>query len=259
MVNGRDAVMRRHRGDGPTLVLLHGAGGNHMSYDDLLVHLGNVDVVVPSLPGRCDSAGEPLATVAEMATWTGALLGVLGLRQVVVMGHSLGGAIALELALSRAAGRPELTGLILACTGARLRVLPAILAMMEQAAESGMPTEMGAQVFRSDTDPGMIDRALQVWGRTPASVALADWRAADAFDRMEGLGEVSVATVVLAGSEDQMTPPKYARYLAEHIPNARLELLEGAGHMLVAEEAGRVAELVRGIVRAEGAAQIAAT
>lgn len=238
----RSGVQLR-QGEGPTFVLCHGAGGNEHSFDALLDALAGRRCFIAALPGRCGVPGPPLTTVAQMADYVleasrGADVG----DELVLVGHSLGGAVALEAALRQDA---RVVGLVLMATGAKLRVHPQILEIMQRAVEDGATAELGTMAWRGATDAGLIEESVAAGRRTPPEAALADWRAANAFDRMARLGQVAVPTLVLAGAEDALTPQKYARFLADGIAGARLELLDDAGHMFPLERAADVAEQLR--------------
>ena len=71
---------------------------------------------------------------------------------------------------------------------------------------------------------------------------LGDLQACDRFDVMDRLGMVQQPTLVICGSEDQMTPVRYAQYLSNSIPNARLSIIPAAGHMVMLEQPRLVAE-----------------
>ncbi|RLB53834.1 MAG: hypothetical protein DRJ42_10830 [Deltaproteobacteria bacterium] len=262
-VDGFDVTYRRLEGPGPTLVLLHGAGRNHLAWDEVLPKIGGLDVVVPSLPGRCGSEGTPLTSVGEAASWLRTLLWKLGLSQVVVAGHSFGGAIALEYALGEAAagarGGPGLAGLVMICSGARLRVAPALLEELEEAANAGLHSELAAKLTGRQSDPDILRRQEAAASKTPSTAALVDWHAANDFDRMGDLGGVGCPTLVIGGDADELTPPKYARYLADNIEGARLELIEGAGHMLPFERHDTLASRLHDFVTELGEATDAAT
>lgn len=219
------------------IVLLHGAGCDGREFDELAPRLAPLDVIRPDLPGRGDASGPAPTTVADAATFVARHVESIGVRRAVVLGHSYGGAIALELALAR----PDLVaGLVLVATGAKLRVHPSILATMEAAAAAG-PRSVVAVPWLANADPAVVARFERHAAEVPSASTLADWRAAHAFDRMAEVANVSCPTLVLAGTADPLTPPKYARFLAERIAGAELALVEGAGHMLPVEHAAEAA------------------
>lgn len=243
----------RRWGDGPPdVVLLHGAGGNRDSLaplgDALATH--GLVVVAVAMPGRPGSDPEPVATVAEQATWLAAVLHEVAPEGTVLLGHSMGGGIAIETALGTPA---RLRGLVLAATGARLRVHPTILAACEAGAETADHlAEISAAPLRPDGAPTVRSHVLTVHRLTPAVTALADWRATDAFDRLHDLGELDLPLLAVAGEVDRLTPPRYAEHVVEQAPSAELVVLPGAGHWLPVEEAGQVADAVAAFVRRLG-------
>jgi pimeloyl-ACP methyl ester carboxylesterase len=74
---------------------------------------------------------------------------------------------------------------------------------------------------------------------------LADWTAANHFDRMNDVGNIAVPALIITGTADLLTPPKYAEYLHAQIPRSELLVLEGAGHMFTMERAAEVAAAIR--------------
>lgn len=239
---GRTAEVSIYRAREPrvaTLVFVHGAGCDHHVAEPLAAALPEVDVIAPNLPGRAGTPGAPCSTAAEAATFIGAVIDALGLSRVFVLGHSYGGGIALELALTR-----PLAGLVLASTGARLRVHPGVLEAMRVQAETS--TESGSLFgWSKDVDSLLVARLDAFAHAVPAATTLADWRAVDAFDRLHALGALRVPALLLFGVDDALTPPKYGHYLAAQLAGARLELLPDAGHMLPIDRAALVAPLVR--------------
>ena len=152
----------------------------------------------------------------------------------------MGGAIAQTLAL---ASPERVSGLVLVGTGAKLRVTPEILDRLPDAFEAVVDTILGMAY-----GPGASEELIRLGSRTLAAcdphVVEGDFRACDAFDLMGRLEEISAPTLVIGGTADKLTPPKYTRYLAEHIPNAQLRLIEDAGHMLAVEAPEQVADVV---------------
>ncbi len=250
-VLGRQAVFLRRRGPpraGPPVVLLHGAGGDHRSFDELVSALDREDVIVPALPGRAGSEGPAPSTAVEAAAFVRALLAAIGVDRFALMGHAYGGAVALELAHADAgAARPGNTAAALVATGARLRVHPAILAAARAAAAGEGPPVDLRSVFQPEVDPGLVARFEARTADVPAASTLADWIAVDAFDRLGALGSIRAPVVAVAGARDALTPPRYAQYLCDHIAGARAAIVPGAGHMLPIEHPAAVVEALRAL------------
>jgi pimeloyl-ACP methyl ester carboxylesterase len=168
-----------------------------------------------------------------------------------VVGHSYGGAIAIELALHELdADPPQLAGLVLVSTGARLRVAPPILEGTRAAVQTGMPLDLAQYAYLPGTDRELVAHVEALARRTPVEATAADWNATDGFDRMHDVAAIRLPTLVVCGTDDVLTPPKYGEYLARMIPGAQLERVAGAGHMLPIEHAAALAPLVRRFVDA---------
>jgi pimeloyl-ACP methyl ester carboxylesterase len=153
----------------------------------------------------------------------------------------MGGAIALWSALSYP---DDLAGLVLIATGARLRVAPALL---EELA-SDYPVAVDTIIARSlapGADPRLTRRLREAMVAVPADVAAADFQACNVFDAMGRLDEIRAPALVIVGSEDRMTPPRYAEFLQAHLPASRLVRVEGAGHMVHVERPREVNEAIR--------------
>ena len=222
------------------MVLVHGAGGNHLIWPASLRRMDGVTVHALDLPGHGKSSGQGHASIADYTAVLLDLMDALSIKCAVIAGHSMGGAIALQFALSHPT---RVKGLILVATGVRLRVLPAIL--------DGILTNTGATldlVTRYAWGPNTPQQMVQL-GRTQMAevaphVMANDYAACNTFDVMDRLGQIAAPTLALGGTADQMTPPKYVAFLAEKIPGARLVMIEGAGHMVMLEQPDFVAQHV---------------
>jgi len=220
------------------IILLHGAGGNRHSLGPLLDALPEPRVAL-ELPGRLDTPGTAPETVSDAADWVAERLSHTD--RYVLVGHSYGGGIAIELALRH---EPGLAGLVLLGTGARLRVHPIILEVVEASAARGEHPPPSPALWRPDTDPGFRDELETLFRLTPPESAVVDWRAANAFDRLSDVETITVPTLVMSGAADVLTPPKYGAYLAERIPGARHVVLPEAGHLFPIERAAEVARAI---------------
>ena len=241
LIAGETVFAARHRSsraDTVPLVLLHGAGGSHLHWGAAVRTLPEADVCALDLPGHGRSPGRGRANVAEYASLVVRFLDALGLDRAILAGHSMGGAIAQGAALDFPA---RIAGLVLVGTGSRLRVLPKIL--------EGTLTDYAATVqlicqsaYSENAPAELTRRGQQQMMRVAAQVVHDDFAACNAFDATDRLGEIRCPALVLCGTEDRLTPPKYSTLLAERIPAAQLVLIEGAGHMVMIEKERQVAE-----------------
>jgi len=222
------------------LVLVHGAGGSHLDWPAPLRRLTGANVYALDLPGHGRSEGTGRSSVAAYRDFLFAFLDALRLEKAVVVGHSMGGAIALDFALHYP---HRLAGLILVGTGARLRVLPAILTGILTDFEATVDLVLG-YAFGPSASEQLKRLGRQRLLNTSPKVIHGDYAACDAFDVMQRLGEVRGPTLVICGTADVLTPPKYSAYLRDHIPGAELVLVDRAGHMAMLEKPEVVARAV---------------
>jgi pimeloyl-ACP methyl ester carboxylesterase len=215
----------------PSLLLVHGSGGRGAGFLPQLSGLADhVNVAAIDLPGHGDTPGPGLESIEAYAAWLGDFLEAGPVRPVL-LGHSLGGAVVMTLALVR----PHLLrGLILAGTGSRLRVLPAIL---EGVLADFDPTVrlIVQTAYAREADPRLVAQGVEIMSQVEPKVLWGDFTACDRFDIGQRLGEITHPTLVIVGEDDRLTPPKYSERLAGAISGARLAVLAGAGHMAYVE------------------------
>jgi pimeloyl-ACP methyl ester carboxylesterase len=218
----------------PPLVLIHGAGGTRLHWPPALRRFPGAEVYALDLPGHGEAPGPWQSTIEGYRQAIVEWMRALELPPAVVVGHSMGGALAQCLALEA----PErVAGIVLVGTGARLRVHPLLL---EAAASGGLPTETLATWvswwYSPEAPQRLRELATRVLAATNMTVLHADLTACDGFDVMARLESIDSPALVVVGEDDRMTPVKYARFLAEHLRRARLEIIPGAGHMVMLEQ-----------------------
>jgi pimeloyl-ACP methyl ester carboxylesterase len=231
----------------PALVLIHGAGGTHLHWPPELRRMAGEVVYCLDLPAHGGSGGEILGSIQGYAQKLVEWLDFLDLGTVVLVGHSMGGAVSMVVALE---SPQHVRGLVLVGSGARLRVSPQILALTENESLYQQAAELVTQwAFSSHADPRMMEIAQKRMAEVPAHVLHADFITCDHFDAMDRLAEISAPTLVLCGDQDQMTPVKYSQYLAENIPHARLVVIEDAGHMVMLERPQEISRHIRNFIQ----------
>jgi pimeloyl-ACP methyl ester carboxylesterase len=215
------------------LIFIHGSGGCKESWQYQTEHFDGAEAL--DLPGH--PAGELCASIDGYVEWLHEYVSATGYTDLVICGHSLGGGIALLYGLKYPA---DVRGLICVGSGGRLRVHPMFLEGLEKAiAASETTTEL------TESSLNLVDRSLaDIIARRMAEnglpAMLNDLRACDQFDIMERLAEIEIPLLAVCGTEDVMTPPKYAQFLADNMQNARTAIIPGGTHFVFAEKPAEV-------------------
>jgi 3-oxoadipate enol-lactonase len=245
------------RGSGEPLLLIQGMSGTHLSWGEPF--LGELepgfDVVYYDHRGIGSSpALDGPFTIADLADDAAALLDRVGWDDAHVLGISMGGMVAQELAL-RHAGRVRT--LALGCTycgGPQGRLTDQQTAMVlgeammsgdrERAIRAGYGINVSAAYAAAEGNYAAFrEMALAVPAALPT--ILAQMQAIQGHDTSARLPSLDVPTLVVHGDEDRMLHVDNGRLIASLVPGARLEVLEGVGHMFWWEQPQRSAALVR--------------
>ncbi|MBN2550901.1 MAG: alpha/beta hydrolase [Anaerolineales bacterium] len=226
----------------PPVVLIHGAGGTHLYWPAEIRRLAGYRVFAPDLPGHGKSPGRGKQTISAYADAVLEWLTALGMHSLVFIGHSMGSAVAIHLALNY----PEhVLGLGLIGAGARLRVNPLLLESAANDTTFPRAVEMVVQwSFSSHTSAQLIELAGQRMASTRPSVLQGDFIACNAFDETQRISQIQRPTLILCGEEDRMTPVRNAQFLANNIPGAVLKIIPQAGHMVMLEQPQEVAKSI---------------
>ncbi len=236
---GRAFARAHGHGDGPPLVLLHGAEADASMWDPYIAELGrDRRVYALDLPGSGASELREGAdcSPAGLAAWLAAFLSSQGHDGCDLLGHSLGGSAALHVA----ARAPELVRRLVAVSPANLAAAtPAfaeageeLLAMVSSGgAEEGRVRDVLARMYGKDPSSGAIRAGVAYWTRPGVQAFMrAGGLEVARVLTMETLASVAVPTLVVWGSGDRFFPIEGARQRCIAIPNCRLVVLEGAGH-----------------------------
>lgn len=251
------AISYERGGSGPPLLLIMGMSGtfSHWGRHFLERLQASFETIVFDHRGVGQSSPMPEElTIAGMARDAAALLAALELDSAHVLGISMGGMIAQELALAEP-GRVRT--LALGCTycggpGSSLtgqEVLERLAAGMSSGDRAkAVQTAWEANVsagFAADADATAAFRAIGMERAVPVPVILAQMRACAAHDTSARLAALKMPTLVVHGTADEIIPVANAEVIHRHIPGSRLEIMEGIGHLFFWELPQHSAELVR--------------
>ena len=280
MIHGH-AVGYRMAGCGPVILLIHGMAGSSRTWLEVMRLLArDYTVIAPDLLGHGESA-KPIADYSLGAYASGLrdlLVGALGIESATLVGQSLGGGVAMQLAYQH----PELCErLVLVGSGGLGReVSPVLRAMALPGADYLMPVlfprfarRAGERVIAFFHDRGVrAPHIAEVWSayasltetpnrhafvRTVRAVIDPGGQTVSARDRLY-LAE-AVPTLIVWGDRDDIIPVAHAHAAHELLPGSRLEIFEGAGHFLHVEQPLRFADLLRDFVGHSEPAQRDAT
>ena len=229
---------------GTPIVFCHGSGGRHHHWLYQLKGLKKTaKPIAVDLPGHGRSDGEPANDIAIYRDWLHHFIEKSGLGPPVITGHSMGGAIALDYALHYP---DNYLGLILVGSGGRLRVLPAFL---DELQKGSVPDALSGYLYGPAASRELLEKGKKEVKDTSASIYYADLSACDKFDVMDRLQQITKPVLIVCGSEDQLTPVKYSRYLEEKLPESKVELIDGAGHMVMLEKPDQVNQAITQFIK----------
>ena len=235
-------------GEGYPMVLIRGLGSNadHW-YTQTPVFSSRYRVVSFDNRGigRSDKPNEPY-TISMMADDTVGLMDALGISRAHILALSMGGMIAQEIALKY----PEkVESLVLACThcGGKHAISASeeISAIFAEYITTGSreAARMASKCLFAEATlkgaPEVVQHYQEISARFPPTpdVLIRQWEAIKDHDTWDDLHNIQAPTLVLTGKEDVLIPPENSRILAEGIPNAQLQMIEGGGHQFLVEQA----------------------
>lgn len=227
-------------GEGRPLVLICGLGNDLSSWALQIPDMAKRYRVISfdnRGSGRTDAPDQPYS-IRMMAGDTVGLMDALGIDCAHVLGVSMGGYIAEELAMSCP---QRVTSLVLATTsvGPYLLKISILLPWVRQAL-AGMSPMTSFQIMlpfmfndRCFEDPGVLEMAVATiagHSSTPPHILARQMTACAEHDARDRIGRITAPTLVLAGKEDPFVPFSLSQELAASIPGAHLRVLEGGGH-----------------------------
>jgi pimeloyl-ACP methyl ester carboxylesterase len=255
-VAGREFHYERG-GSGESLLLIQGMSGTHVAWGRPFREVLEESFDVIAFDNRGIGLSGPVEgpfTIVEMAEDTAGLLEELGLESAHVVGISMGGMIAQELALAEPGRLRSLTLGCTYCGGPGSQLMPQenveklAAGMMsgdrDEAIRASYEVNL-SPAFRADEDA--YDAFYEMAISVPARKATIELQAQAIFghDTSGRLGEISTPTLIVHGTEDGVLPFPNGELIASLMPGARFKPLENVGHMFWWEQPQRCAELIR--------------
>ena len=221
----------------PCLFFIHGSGSDHSAWSHQYGRLHKkYNIVAVDLPGHGRSGGDGESDVARYCLSVKKLLDILNLKHAVIIGHSLGAAIALRFAINYP---QEIAGIALVGGGIKMPVNSFFLDFLKTSPPV-VPADVIDLICKyslAKENRFKYSAPLQKSiSQAKVDVLYCDLSACNQLDLTQELVKINVPSLVICGAEDKMTPPDFSRQLAAGIDGARLEIIEGAGHMVMMEK-----------------------
>ena len=251
-VNGCGINLRRG-GSGPTLLFLHGAGGipGWMPYLDTLSD--SFDVVAPDHPtfGLSDDA-EWLSDMGDMAYFYLDFIKQLGLENVHVVGQSLGGWIALEVAVRSTQSMASLT--LVGSAGIRIKGMPAADIFMMDPEELTRALLVDENIIESWLSMERTEEQEDIELRNKVSTARMGWQPRLFNPSLrKWMHRIDLPTHEIWGDSDQIIPPAYAEEFKGLSAGASVTMIDNCGHLPQVEAVGPFTDAVIGFISSQAA------
>jgi pimeloyl-ACP methyl ester carboxylesterase len=222
-------------GSGSPLLCVHGSGGTKEVWKAQLGRLASHrPVVALDLSGHGDSEDFDADPGWEsLLAYADDVLAVADETDAgVLVGNSLGGAVALQLAVER---DHQFDGLVLAGTGAKLPVLDDLLRWLDTDFDRAVAFLHGENRLFHDADSRYVELSTEAMRTVGQRVTRRDFESCHEFDLRNRLGHVAVPTLAVVGEHDHLTPPEYHEELADRIPDGRYREIPDAAHLAMLE------------------------
>jgi pimeloyl-ACP methyl ester carboxylesterase len=216
-----------------SLVFIHGSGGTSDAWTLQYSKLHNsFNILAVNLPGHGKSEGVGEQSVDAYVAHLRDIIGAAGLARPLLVGHSLGAAIALAFALHHP---DETSGVVAVGGGLAMPVNPDILSGFQTNPELVMDMMCKFSLAKQNRAK-LYDAARARLAEADPRVVHANMLACSRFDITREAKNIRVPVLAICGSEDKMTPPAASEAIAAAIDGAKLVIVEGAGHMIMMEQ-----------------------
>lgn len=214
------------------LIFIHGSGGEHRVWDEQTGALGlDFRLIALDLPGHGRSGGAGEDDVMRYREWVQGMIDALKIQRHLIVGHSLGAAIALASALAPV---ETLAGIVLVGGGARMPVNPTVLEGLRKDPAALMAFAVDVAVAKKSRER-VRPFLTEGFTRCRPAVIYGDFYACDRFDITDMVGHIRIPALIICGDDDKMMPPHFSRHLADQIEQSELLLMPECGHFPMLE------------------------
>jgi pimeloyl-ACP methyl ester carboxylesterase len=222
---------------GRRILFVHGAGSNGHTWHRQIDALGGRhSPIALDLPGHGRSAGvEGLRTVQDYAEFVAAFLDALKIESAVILGHSMGGAIAMDLAIRHPA---RVQALILSCTAPKFSLTAERIEALRAITMGRAPQAFNTDGYSPRTLKENFDAIREGWMeqiKTDPRVRYTDILACAQVDLRDAIAKIDKPALVLAGGDDSGTTPADAEFIASKIRGASCKIIADAAHHISRE------------------------
>lgn len=216
-----------------SLVFLHGSGGNSGAWSFQYAELHKTfNIAAIDLPGHGKSNGRGEEDIRKYVLILKDILDVLNITRPILVGHSLGSAIALDFA---AVYPHDVSGIVCVGGGLTMPVNPDIITGFRK--EPGLSLDMMVKFSLAKENREKLFAALrQSLSEADVETVAGDMIACSKFDIAQDVRKITAPALVICGAEDKMMPPSASEKIADSIAGSKLVLIGGAGHMVMMEK-----------------------
>jgi pimeloyl-ACP methyl ester carboxylesterase len=207
-------------------LFIHGAAGSKDKFREIEQRLEGTPCLFVDLPGHGENTDQACcASIEEYAQW---LNGRIGRQPLILVGHSMGGMIGIELA----ARNPYVKGLVLTASHYELPVHPKLLL---QLAEGTFPASFFRASYGKSVDEELLEEEQRQREQVPAQVAHTDFSCCNEYKGQIPFAALEIPILAVYGSEDRLLPAGALEKVKEIQPDAQHEVIEEAGHYVMLE------------------------
>ncbi|MBF0117958.1 MAG: alpha/beta hydrolase [Desulfobacterales bacterium] len=224
----------------PTIIFIHGSGCSKNIWSYQINSLaGYANTIAIDLPSHGESMIQNINSISEYAKVVFDFINEINPPNPIPCGFSMGGAITLELLINY---RDLFKFGILVCTGAKLKVFPQIIDLVQKDYNSYI--EMIRLTYNKN-EGNWVDKLIDDIKNCRQDVVFNDFKACDAFDIRDKLNLINTPVLIITAENDILTPKKYGEFLEKNIENAKRAHIMDSGHFVSLEKPASLTNIIK--------------